>query len=217
MKTHRNPVLKGFSADLRTTFLHLDEICDKTAESRMELITREVVSHHTSDNYQEYHPFDEPREHKAGIMHTGMVFNIVPAWEFHKSPGTIICDKRTGLLHKVVSCIMNNYSDCLIIYRPHNHKVESTAAVMNTDRVHLPSLAWQIVSLPGQEQRPAITYLDQHIPASVNMRVSMVITVKDMMMDDRSHWNSIVKAATRSVSCRDYHSAILATLRTIEF
>ena len=150
-------------------------------------------------------------------MHTGMVFNIVRAQEFHKPPGTITSHKTTGLLYEVVSCIMNNFWDCLISYLPHSHKVEATAAVMVTDQVHLPSLDWKIVSLPDQETPPVITYLDQHIPASVNMRVPMGITVKDMIMDDQSHWKSIGRAATRSVSCHDHHSAILATHRTIEF
>ena len=55
MKSYRNPVLKAFSADVRTTFLHLDAIYAKTAETRMALIEIQKVKNHGSDNYQEYH------------------------------------------------------------------------------------------------------------------------------------------------------------------
>ena len=58
MKYYHNSMLKVFSADLRTTFKHLDIIHDKTASTRIKLITREVIAHHSSDNYQEYHQFN---------------------------------------------------------------------------------------------------------------------------------------------------------------
>ena len=90
MKCYRNPVLKAFSADLVATFKHMDQIYEATSEIRMEFFGQQLIGHHSSDNYQEYHVCVVQSEGKSGIMHTGMVYNYVCAREYYKPPGTIV-------------------------------------------------------------------------------------------------------------------------------
>ena len=83
-----------------------------------------------------------------------MVFNIVRAREFYKPPGTILRDGTSGLSYVVISCMMKSFWECLLICQV---LTDGVPIQNNVARVHLPSLDWQIVSLPEQEPLPALT------------------------------------------------------------
>ena len=91
-KYHQNSHLKAFSCEEKSAFKHLNKIWKQTKSVRDAVIRAQVYVHHGSDNCQEYHPFATQRQNTPGVMHTGMVFNMVQAKEYVKPPGTVMKD-----------------------------------------------------------------------------------------------------------------------------
>ncbi len=115
LKYYRNPVLKAFSAGLPTTLKYLDEIYESTRETRESMIKQQHIAGHSSDNYQEYHPFKVHREGTPGIMHTGMVYNLVRAREYLKPIGTILRNTLMmdhGGRYCLVICLIIGHATC---------------------------------------------------------------------------------------------------------
>ena len=70
MKQYRNPGLRSFSADIRTTFRKLDETYEATRPEREAFIRKQQIIHHASDNFQQAHRLLTAREGKRNDNET---------------------------------------------------------------------------------------------------------------------------------------------------
>ena len=92
-----NPVMKAFSITPKVAFLMLDQIYEETEPDRRQLMSLQQICSHSSDNYNQYHPHSIQVTNKAGIMHLGMVYNLVRGKERNKPCRTIYQDRRRKL------------------------------------------------------------------------------------------------------------------------
>ena len=104
----RNPIMKSFSVVPKIAFKILDEIYEETKPNRSALVSRQQISAHSSDNYNQYHPHSIQVSNKAGIMHLGMIYNIIRCKEWVKPVGTIYRDP-SGKLWVVESSKLKSY------------------------------------------------------------------------------------------------------------
>ena len=75
----------------------------------------------------------------------------------------------------------------------------------------MPQIGWKVISMPGlQENKPKMTYLEQEVPPSLNMRVPVSMTPSDLVMDD--HKWSANKERTQ-VEPQDYVNWVNASQR----
>ena len=176
LKVYRNPVFKAFSTGLEVTFKYLDRIYEETLPNRVEAMQNLKHGSHASDNYQQWHPFSLQRDNTAGLMHNGMVFNLVMAREYLKPKGTIYLDPA-GKKWEVLSSEMPNHWTCVVTLRicagqdaiEQIEQDERTSEYVRSTMVTpMPCLGWDIESLPNVTPRPPITYVNQEIPSSVH-------------------------------------------------
>ena len=74
--------MKPFVCTIKTAFKYLGAICDETEEKRMDLIKSQQIVTHSTDNYNAWHRYDCQVGQKSGVIHLGMVLNIVQIKEF---------------------------------------------------------------------------------------------------------------------------------------
>ena len=85
--------MKSFLVIPRIALKVLDAIYEETQPDRKALISRQQISSHSSDNYNQYHAHSIQVSNKAGIMHLGMIYNIIQCKEWVKPAGTIYRDR----------------------------------------------------------------------------------------------------------------------------
>ena len=102
---HRNCIMKAFSTSICTALKHANEIYDRTKDERMALIKSQPVGGHSLDNYNRYHAKATQGDGKAGVYHTGMVFNLVQMKQFMLPVGTIV-KSRDSTRYSVLCCII---------------------------------------------------------------------------------------------------------------
>ena len=221
LKLYRNPVLKAFSAGIVTTFKYLDKIYDDTRQVRVAVMQSKQYVSHASDNYQQWHPFSLQRDNTAGLMHNGMVFNLVMAREYLKPKGTIYLDPG-GKKWEVLSSEMPDYWTCVVTLRicaGQEVVTEQDERTLGYERstmdVQMPQMGWNIESLPNVTPRPSITYINQEIPSSIRMNVPS--NVSDCHLLTRQGYE-ITEETTdiETLSPRKYVSLIRAQRRLQE-
>ena len=146
MKYHRNTYLKAFTCVVKIAFKHLNKIWSKTKTERDAIIRAQIYMHHSSDNCQEYHAFATQRRNQPGVMHTGMVFNLVQAKEYEKPPGTVMKDPD-GNEWVVVSSRLRDYWRCdMKLLR---ETFDGEAFSISKQDITFPLVGWNIVRLPN--------------------------------------------------------------------
>jgi hypothetical protein len=88
LKHARNFIMKPCTTTIQTAFDKLDALYEATLPDRLKLLRQLQLGCHSSDNYQQYHPYKTQRCGAPGVYHSGMVYNFVMAKEFNKPPGS---------------------------------------------------------------------------------------------------------------------------------
>lgn len=185
IKQYQNPMMKSFSASLRTSFKYLDAIYKSTSGARMMVLRGLPYCAHGSDNYNCLHGFSIGRDNKAAIAHIGMIFNVTQMKEYIKPNGSIYRDNY-GQLWCVVSSNMSNPRQCVV-----DLKLVSQIRCCNvyiTRQVTMPNIEWEIVSLHGEPVMPRLTYVDQPIVSSLHQFVPRNMSNCELILGDRSTW-----------------------------
>ena len=131
---------------MKIAFKHLNKIWSKTKTERDAIIRAQIYMHHSSDNCQEYHAFATQRRNQPGVMHTGMVFNLVQAKEYEKPPGTVMKDPD-GNEWVVVSSRLRDYWRCdMKLLR---ETFDGEAFSISKQDITFPLVGWNIVRLPN--------------------------------------------------------------------
>ena len=112
LRVSRNPVFKAFSCSLRTAFKYLERIYEDTREERDKAIQSQQVLVHGSDNYNQFHPHAIQVGSSGGIMHIGMVYNMMQVKVFLLPVGTVYKDPN-GVLWKVINAKMPDAWTCI--------------------------------------------------------------------------------------------------------
>ena len=119
----RNPVLSSFACKLETALAHVRKIHEATAPVRMKLYRNVPVGIHSSDNFNRYHAHGIQAGPKAGIMHLGMVFNMVIPKQWSKPPGTTLRFRPDQSVFRVVqSSLMDPWRETLEQAKLNDHE-----------------------------------------------------------------------------------------------
>jgi len=208
MKYHRNTYLKAFTCGEKTVFKHLNKIWSKTKAERDAIIRAQIYMHHSSDNCQEYHAFATQRRNQPGVMHTGMVFNLMQAKECEKPPGTVMKDPD-GNEWVVVSSRLQDYWRCdMKLLR---ETFDGDAFSISKQYITFPLVGWNIVRLPNEPKMPSLTYIDQQIRPSLRMTISCEWDDVSIVMDRRN--SNAPKQRTSYLAPDRYHELVLVTHR----
>jgi hypothetical protein len=159
--------MKMLSCSIRVAFKYLASIFEDTEDIRRAKIASMPIVFHSLDNYQQYHAHAMQVSNKAGIMHAGMVFNIILPKEYLKPMGTVYSDPN-GYRWEVLNSKLDGNWICqyemrLVEFQP--------PFLQHTITVKLPLIGWTVESMPGLCPMPALTYIKQEVPHSLYMRV----------------------------------------------
>ena len=174
MKYVRTNLWKPYTTMLQTAFEKLDAIYEATLPTRLALLRLLQIGCHSSDNYQQYHPYSTQRCGAPGVYHNGMVFNFVMAKEFTKPRGTVIEHLLTKHRWVVIeSRMINFWCGEVVLKRTIAGDADAHQPDSSFERmvVNLPHLEWKIISMPGESSPVDITYIDQDVPPSLHQNI----------------------------------------------
>ena len=168
-RVSRNPVFKAFSITPRSAFNLLDRIYEETEQDRRQVMSLQQIGSHSSDNYNQYHAHSIQVTNKAGIMHLGMVYNLIRCKEWNKPSGTVYKDPN-GRKWIVVK---SRLKDCFTCEVTITQQREGDAPFVSFQKiVKMPCIGWTITYLPGvPATQPGTTTIPLSIAASQSIKM----------------------------------------------
>ena len=177
LKHARNFIMKPCTTTIQTAFDKLDALYEATLPDRLKLLRQLQLGCHSSDNYQQYHPYKTQRCGAPGVYHSGMVYNFVMAKEFNKPPGSIIEHHLTGHRWIVVESRLIDYWCCEVLLEriptDDDQQQPQSSSSLEPERqvVRLPDIQWRIVSMKDEAPSVDITYMSQAVPPSLRQKI----------------------------------------------
>jgi hypothetical protein len=202
---HRNPIMKSFSTTTACALKHADLIYNKTKSEREYLIKSQPIGGHSLDNYNKHHAKTTQSDGKSSIYHTGMVYNLVQFKQFPIPLHTVL-KSRDGMQYDVVGMqTQDAYNQLLKIIPLGGDLCDNTV-------IHYPQLGWSIVSVPGCDEMPSISYINQVVPSPIRFRIPRGMSDCDLLTKQRHFLTNeefVEGDCMESLKCRRYHNLLL--------
>jgi hypothetical protein len=211
VKHFKNNLVKSFSVGEAVSDAHLDQLFQETKSARLKLLTQ-AIGHHSFDNYNRDHPIAVRDDH-GSIYHVGLVYNCTRARAFCVPVGSTVKEKLSGRLWTVESSSLTDYWTC---------KSDIFAIAESGETVHkvinLPSIEWNIKTVPGSPGPVKFTYNNQYIPYSMRQKVPTDITHQQLLFGDRK-WmkDPEYKGQMRPFNPREHKNVMCAVYRLRQF
>eukprot|EP00984_Skeletonema_dohrnii_P002680 scaffold926_cov75-Skeletonema_dohrnii-CCMP3373.AAC.3 len=178
------------SMQLKIALQKLDEIHDETEDERKTKIQKQPMLFSGHDNVDRYHPSPFANGPCRGVMHNAMNSNAIMVKEFTKPVGTILLHEETNQRYVIAKSELVNPWKCIAeAYKKDDVSKLPTLRVVFESGV---PFGYRVLHMPGLDEMPSLTYIDQKIPIPLRMRIPADVSDLEMLLGSRK-WNDSQK------------------------